>query len=202
MLRIAICDDERIHRRHTAELIDSALAARSADISCFDSSEALLQAVVSGYAPDIAVLDIQMGEMERDQSRKEAQCTHSVLPHTVRSRRTSHLRPKSYSTEHVYFILKSQIDEAHRKRTGEGRVGDRRGSRQRRDAAGQGSRRHGADTGEGRQIRGAAGPQDACRRRGLGAVERACSGGAAEAGMRSGLSDVIRAYGSIRSGSP
>ena len=55
MLRIAICDDERIHRRHTAELIDSALAARSADISCFDSSEALLQAVVSGYAPDIAV---------------------------------------------------------------------------------------------------------------------------------------------------
>lgn len=64
MLCIAICDDERIHLRHTAELIDSALAARSADISCFDSSEALLQAVVSGYAPDIAVLDIQMGEMD------------------------------------------------------------------------------------------------------------------------------------------
>ena len=42
MIRIAICDDERIHLRHTAELIDSALAARSADISCFDSSEALL----------------------------------------------------------------------------------------------------------------------------------------------------------------
>ena len=28
MLCIAIYDDERIHRRHTAELIDSALAAR------------------------------------------------------------------------------------------------------------------------------------------------------------------------------
>lgn len=140
-----------------AELIDSALAARSADISCFDSSEALLQAVVSGYAPDIAVLDIQMGEMDGISLAKRL---NALTPSCRIIFVTSYLAfaTEVYSTEHVYFILKSQIDERIGSSTGEGRVGDRRGSRQRRDAAGQGSRRHGADTGEGRQIRGAAEP--------------------------------------------
>lgn len=110
MLRIAICDDERIHRRHTAELIDSALAARSADISCFDSSEALLQTVVSGYAPDIAVLDIQMGEMDGISLAKRL---NALTPSCRIIFVTSYLAfaTEVYSTEHVYFILKSQIDE-------------------------------------------------------------------------------------------
>ena len=108
MLRIAICDDERIHRRHTAELIDSALAARSADISCFDSSEALLQAVVSGYAPDIAVLDIQMGEMDGISLAKRL---NALTPSCRIIFVTSYLAfaTEVYSTEHVYFILKSQM---------------------------------------------------------------------------------------------
>lgn len=110
MLRISICDDERIHLRHTAELIDSALAARSADISCFDSSEALLQAVVSGYAPDIAVLDIQMGEMDGISLAKRL---NALTPSCRIIFVTSYLAfaTEVYSTEHVYFILKSQIDE-------------------------------------------------------------------------------------------
>ena len=110
MLRIAICDDERIHLRHTAELIDSALAARSADISCFDSSEALLQAVASGYAPDIAVLDIQMGEMDGISLAKRL---NALTPSCRIIFVTSYLAfaTEVYSTEHVYFILKSQIDE-------------------------------------------------------------------------------------------
>ena len=118
MLRIAICDDERIQRRHTAELIDSALAARSADISCFDSSEALLQAVVSGYAPDIAVLDIQMGEMDGISLAKRL---NALTPSCRIIFVTSYLAfaTEVYSTEHVYFILKARstsASEAHWRR--------------------------------------------------------------------------------------
>lgn len=110
MLRIAICDDERIHRRHTAELIDGALAARGEDISCFDSSEALLQAVDSGYMPDIAVLDIQLGEMDGISLAKKL---NALTPSCRIIFVTSYLAfaTEVYSAEHVYFILKSQIDE-------------------------------------------------------------------------------------------
>ena len=109
MLCIAICDDERIHLRHTAELIDSALAARSADISCFDSSEALLQAVVSGYAPDIAVLDIQMESMDGIELAKRI---NELAPECQVIFLSGHIEyaSKVYDAEHVFFVLKSQSE--------------------------------------------------------------------------------------------
>ena len=110
MLRIAICDDERIHRRHTAELIDGVQTVRGADISCFAGSADLLHAIDFGYTPDIAVLDIQMGEMDGiSLAKKLNEQTPSCRIIFV----TSFLEfaTEVYSTEHVYLILKSQLDD-------------------------------------------------------------------------------------------
>lgn len=66
--------------------------------------------MVSGYAPDIAVLDIQMGEMDGISLAKRL---NALTPSCRIIFVTSYLAfaTEVYSTEHVYFILKSQIDE-------------------------------------------------------------------------------------------
>lgn len=65
MLRVAICDDEKLHREHTARIVCEKLAPRQPETDCFDSAEAMLRTIDAGdYTPDIAVLDIQMGETD------------------------------------------------------------------------------------------------------------------------------------------
>lgn len=111
MLRAAICDDERIHRQRTAELTERILDGREADISCFDGADALLRAVKSGYSPDIAILDIEMGEEKMD-GISLAKMLNELVPACRIIFVTSYLAFATdvYRTEHVYFIVKRQLE--------------------------------------------------------------------------------------------
>lgn len=112
---IAICDDERVHREHTAALARAELAEYEADIDCFESARALLLAMSAGdYTPDIAILDIQMDGMDGISLAKRL---NGLAPDCRIIFLTSFLSfaTEVYSTEHVYFIVKSEI----RKRLGD-----------------------------------------------------------------------------------
>ena len=111
MLHIAICDDEALHREHTALLTQKELSERAPEIDCFDGAEALLQAMSAGdYTPDIAVLDIQMDGMD---GIELAHRLNELAPECRIIFLTSYLSfaPDVYETRHAYFVLKNQISE-------------------------------------------------------------------------------------------
>ena len=110
MLRIAICDDERVHREYTARLTEKELAQFLPEIDAFDSAEALLRAMSEGdYAPGIAILDIQMGEID---GITLARRLNELAPLCRIIFLTSYLTFATdvYSTEHIYFIVKSEVE--------------------------------------------------------------------------------------------
>ena len=97
MLKIVVCDDSQIQCDHTLRLIDKALLGTAHELDSFTSAEALLKAVsMRDYQPDIAVIDIRMSDTDGITLAKR-------LNETVPKCRV-------YSTEHVYFILKSELE--------------------------------------------------------------------------------------------
>lgn len=111
MLSIAICDDEALHRQRTAEILQQKIADHAPALRLFASPRALLQAVeAEGYAPRIAVLDIQMEEMNgialaRELNRRLSQCSIIFLTAFLS------LATEVYEAEHVYFIVKHQLED-------------------------------------------------------------------------------------------
>lgn len=111
MYSIAICDDEPLHREYLAQSLRSHLNGQIAELRPFDSPTAFLQEIgTQGYAPDIAILDIQMNEMN---GIDLAQRINAVLPQCAIIFATSYLTYATdvYETEHAYFILKSEFDQ-------------------------------------------------------------------------------------------
>lgn len=111
MYSIAICDDEPLHREYLAQTLRSHLNGQIAELRPFDSPMAFLQEIgTQGYAPDIAILDIQMNEMN---GIDLAQRINAVLPQCAIIFATSYLTYATdvYETEHAYFILKSEFEQ-------------------------------------------------------------------------------------------
>ena len=110
MLPIAICDDEPMHRQRTAAVLQEKIAGYGPMLRLFASSAELLNAVeTEGYAPRIAVLDIQMQEMDgislaRELNQKLPQCAVIFLTAFLS------LATEVYEAKHVYFIVKSQLE--------------------------------------------------------------------------------------------
>lgn len=111
MLKIAVCDDNKLHREHTRKLASELLAAHQPDFSEFGSAnELLFQMDGEGYVPDIALLDIQMPgidgiELAGEINRNAPECKIVFISSYI------FYAPNVYDTEHIYFVLKSQIDE-------------------------------------------------------------------------------------------
>lgn len=111
MLTIAICDDEPLHRLRTAEIIQEKIGAYAPEVRLFAAPEELLRAVeTEAYTPRIALLDIQMEEMDgitlaRTLNRKLPQCSIIFLTSFLA------MATEVYETEHVYFILKNQLEQ-------------------------------------------------------------------------------------------
>ena len=107
---IVICDDESLHRDYTRQLILQELADTSPDILEYESGEALLAALTQqGLRPDIAILDIRLtGENGIALARQ----LNTLAPYCQIIFLTGYLSyaPDAYDAQHVYFILKSQID--------------------------------------------------------------------------------------------
>ena len=111
MYSIAICDDVPLHCEALARSVQSQLNGQIAQPQLFDSPTALLHAIFTdGYAPEIAILDIQMDEMS---GIELAKCINASLPQCAIIFVTSYLgfATDVYETEHAYFILKSEFNQ-------------------------------------------------------------------------------------------
>jgi DNA-binding LytR/AlgR family response regulator len=111
MLRIVICDDEALHRERAAELVRTTLLEYQPEIDCYGSAASLISALSMGdYAPDIAILDIQMDGMDGIALAKRL---NELAPECRIIFLTSYLNfaTNVYDTRHTYFVLKSQLAE-------------------------------------------------------------------------------------------
>lgn len=110
MLKIAICDDDKLHRDYTERLAAQAAAEYRPQTDSFDSAEALLRAMSAGdYVPDIAILDIQMGATDGITlagllNRRAPLCQIIFLTGFL------DFATEVYEAEHIYFILKRDVD--------------------------------------------------------------------------------------------
>ena len=110
MLRIAICDDEKLQLDHTAGLVKAALDGSPTELRRFTSAEGLVQALNGDpYLPDIALLDIELGGLD---GIRLAETLNRLRPDCCIIFITGYLRyaPDVYFTEHIWFILKSEIE--------------------------------------------------------------------------------------------
>lgn len=111
MLRVAICDDNRLHLSYTRKLTEKALDGHDLSILEFGSAnELLFKMDGTDYVPNIALLDIQMPgidgiELAKELNRSAPECRVIFISSYI------FYAPEVYDTEHVYFVLKSQIEE-------------------------------------------------------------------------------------------
>lgn len=111
MLYIAICDDEPLHLKKAERIIRAKLHSYAPEIDTFPSAEALLQSMSAGdYAPDIAVLDIELGGTDGIALAKEL---NRIVPRCRIIYLTSYINyaPNVYFTDHTWFVLKSEIEK-------------------------------------------------------------------------------------------
>lgn len=111
MLRIAICDDEKIHLKHTRQLTEEMLSGCKAEITEYTcANELLFKMEGADYCPDIALLDIQMPDVDGIDLANEI---NHIAPKCKIIFITSYIvyAPNVYDTDHIYFVLKSQIEE-------------------------------------------------------------------------------------------
>lgn len=110
MLNVAICDDNALHLKHACALIARELVSYVPEIEGFGSAEELLNCVSIGdYAPDIAVLDIDLnGESGIDLAKK----LNAAVPGCQIIFLTGYIdyAPDVYDAEHVWFVLKEAAE--------------------------------------------------------------------------------------------
>ena len=111
MISIAVCDDERIHAAHTRDVIIDRCGSCSPQVRVFTSAESLLDEIkLNNYAPEIAVLDIQMANTN---GIELAARLNELLPQCAVIYLTSFLEYATdvYETRHIYFILKNELEQ-------------------------------------------------------------------------------------------
>ena len=111
MLHIAICDDEPLHLEHARQETARALADRAPQIDSFSGGDALLRQIrEEGYAPDAAILDIEL----RQENGVDLACTlNRLVPDCRILFLTAYAEhsPEAYRAEHVWLVLKSRMEE-------------------------------------------------------------------------------------------
>ncbi len=111
MVQIAICDDNAIHLQYAVSLIEKALPSSRAEVSAFSGGGELLRTLVpDGYAPDIAVLDIRMNDMDGLSLARELNRLAPLCQIIYLTAYPSYA-PDAYLTNHVWFIPKERIEE-------------------------------------------------------------------------------------------
>ena len=110
MINIAICDDNADACRYTASLVEREMRAYAFETEIFSDTKALIDAISkAGYSPDIAILDIMIGEesgiaLARQLKRQLPSCGIIFLTGYA------DYAPESFETEPVWFITKSTAE--------------------------------------------------------------------------------------------
>jgi DNA-binding LytR/AlgR family response regulator len=110
LLKIAICDDEKLHLENAVRLVERGAQQYMPDIETFGGAEDLMRAVsLREYSPDIAVLDIQMAGTD---GITLAQELNKALPLCQIIFLTSFLdfATNVYEAQHIYFVLKNDAE--------------------------------------------------------------------------------------------
>lgn len=111
MLKIAICDDNPIHLKHTVSVLHRAALDTVPVIRPYTQPDALRFAIADGsFVPDIAILDIEMGEMNGIDLGGKLNRTAPDCQIIYLSSYAEHASTV-YQTRHVWFVLKNRIDE-------------------------------------------------------------------------------------------
>ena len=111
MLQIAICDDDTVHLAYIRKLTEVILKVHKPEVTEYSGAyELLFKMDGTGYSTDIALLDIQMPgvdgiELAGEINRIAPECKIVFVSSYI------FYAPDVYNTEHIYFVLKSQIDE-------------------------------------------------------------------------------------------
>lgn len=110
MVRIAICDDIPEHLHYTETLVRRELNSFEPEIDSFQNAGQLLKCLEAGdYAPDVAVLDVEIGDKSGIDLAKHI---NRLLPACRIIFLSGHAEyaSASYEAEHIWFVLKSQAD--------------------------------------------------------------------------------------------
>ena len=108
MIQLALCDDNALHLKYAASLIERAYPPAKVEINAFSGGPALLKSLRLGdYVPDVAVLDIRMEEgdgisLAGELNRLAPACRVIFLT------AYSEYAPEVYTTRHVWFIPKER----------------------------------------------------------------------------------------------
>lgn len=112
MLQLAVCDDEAVCLRQTVDILRAALGDTPHQLKTFENAPAMLAMLAEdGYRPDIAVLDICMGDMDGITLAKQINRLAPACRVIFLSSYAGYLMD-AYEAEHIYYVLKS--DEAAR----------------------------------------------------------------------------------------
>lgn len=111
MLQIAVCDDEKLYLNEVLKILHETLDGTPNKIQTFQNSAALIAAVEEdGYIPDIAVLDICMDGVDGITLAKQLNKASPTSKIIFISSYSGYLMDV-YETEHVYFVLKPNMEE-------------------------------------------------------------------------------------------
>ena len=111
MVTLAICDDDPIHLKYTASLVQKELLSSELSLALYSAPKGLLASIREGsYCPDIVILDIELGQENGIQVAREI---NIALPSCSIIFLTGHpnYAPACYETKHVWFVLKESAEE-------------------------------------------------------------------------------------------
>lgn len=111
MLHIAICDDDALHIAYIKRLTEDILKEQKIEITkCSGANELLFRIDGSGYIPDIALLDIQMPDIDGISLAKEL---NQIAPDCKIIFISSYLNyaPDVYDADHIFYVLKTQLED-------------------------------------------------------------------------------------------
>lgn len=113
MLKITVCDDNPVHLKIAETMVKSSLdsAGEAYAVQPFTEPGMLISEIEgNGYAPDIAVLDIEIGEEDGIVLAKRL---NSLIPQCRIIFLTSYLNYAQdvYEAEHIWFVVKKDAEK-------------------------------------------------------------------------------------------
>lgn len=111
MIQIAICDDDTLHIAYIKRLTEEILKDKKIEITKYTGANELLFKIDgSDYVPDIALLDIQMPDIDGISLAKEL---NQIAPNCKIIFISSYLNyaPNVYDANHIYYVLKTQLED-------------------------------------------------------------------------------------------